>query len=88
MLKSIAAALVLVSSGAIAQDQPAPPPQPQEIPTPEKVMEMLDANKDGFIVREEAKGPLVEYFDIVDFDKDGKISHAELKAAMDAMQQR
>jgi Ca2+-binding EF-hand superfamily protein len=55
------------------------------MPSPEQIMGFLDANTDGFIVKDEAQGPLVDYFDMVDADKDAKISLVELQTAMAAM---
>ena len=45
----------------------------------------MDANGDGFITREEAKGhPMLEKnFDAIDTNKDGKLSREEMKAAHD-----
>jgi Ca2+-binding EF-hand superfamily protein len=45
----------------------------------------MDANKDGFIAKDEAQGPLVQYFTVIDADKDDKISLEELKTAMATM---
>jgi hypothetical protein len=85
MRKSLAilAALVL-SPVAMAQDAPPPPPA-GGTPQPEQIFAFLDANKDGFIGKDEAQGPLVQYFGMIDTDKDDKISMAELKTAMEAM---
>jgi hypothetical protein len=85
MRKSLAilAALVL-SPVAMAQDAPPPPPA-GGTPQPEQIFAFLDANKDGFIAKDEAQGPLVQYFGMIDADKDDKISMAELKTAMEAM---
>jgi Ca2+-binding EF-hand superfamily protein len=55
------------------------------MPSPEEIMGFLDTNQDGFIVKDEAQGPLAQYFDMVDADKDVKISLEELKTAMAAM---
>jgi hypothetical protein len=55
------------------------------MPSPEQIIGFLDANQDGFIAKDEAQGPLVQYFDVVDTDKDSKVSLAELKTAMEAM---
>jgi hypothetical protein len=71
-----AAVLTVLVSPAIAQDEAA-------MPSVEQIMGFLDANKDGFIEKSEAQGPMVEYFDMIDGDKDAKISSAELKTAMD-----
>jgi Ca2+-binding EF-hand superfamily protein len=83
MLKSSAliAASVLASS-AMAQN--APPPG-AGMPSPEQIFAFMDANKDGFIAKDEAKGPMAQHFDHVDGDKDGKISVDELKTVMAAM---
>jgi hypothetical protein len=83
MLKSFTFAATLVAAPAIlAQD--APPPQ-GGMPSPEQIIGFLDADKDGFIAKDEAQGPMVQYFDMIDADKDGKISLEELKTAMAAM---
>jgi Ca2+-binding EF-hand superfamily protein len=74
MILISAAAAALLAAPTIAQDQ---------MPTVEQIMGFLDANKDGFIDKTEAKGPMVEYFDIMDADKDTKISATELQTAMD-----
>lgn len=84
MLKSTAtiAALVLAAT-AIAQNGPAPG---GGLPSAEQIFAFMDADKDGFIAKDEAKGPMAQHFDHVDGDKDGKISADELKTAMAAMQ--
>jgi EF hand len=70
-----AAAIAVLASPAIAQDQ---------MPTTEQIMGFLDANKDGFIDKTEAKGQMADYFDFIDADKDAKVSPAELQTASDA----
>lgn len=85
MLKSIAAvAALILAPVAMAQDAPPPPPS-GGMPQPEQIFAFMDANKDGFIAKEEAQGPLVQYFGNIDTDKDDKITLVELKTAMDAM---
>jgi EF-hand domain len=69
-----AASLMLLSSGAFAQDG---------MPTVEQIMGFLDADQDGFIQESEAQGPLAENFALIDTDKDGKVSPAELQTALD-----
>ena len=77
-------AAFIMSPAVIAQD--APPPAPGGgMPQPEQIFAFLDANKDGFIAKDEAQGQLVEYFGNIDTDKDEKISMVELKTAMEAM---
>ena len=86
MLKTFAAVAVLVLSPvAMAQDAPPPPPPSGGMPQPEQIFAFMDANKDGFIAKEEAQGPMVQYFGNIDADKDEKISLDELKTAMAAM---
>ena len=89
MLKSLAVLSALILSPAVmAQDTPPPPPPPPPsggMPQPEQIFAFMDANKDGFIAKDEAQGPLVQYFGNIDADKDDKISLVELKTAMDAM---
>ena len=85
MLKSLAVLSVLILSPAVmAKDTPPPPPS-GGMPQPEQIFAFMDANKDGFIAKDEAQGPLVQYFGNIDADKDDKISLVELKTAMDAM---
>lgn len=52
-----------------------------ERPTPEAMFAQMDANQDGKIAKEEAKGPLAEEFAKIDADADGFISLEEMKAA-------
>jgi hypothetical protein len=85
MLKSLALlSALLLSPAVMAQDAPPPPPS-GGTPQPEQIVAFMDANKDGFIAKDEAQGPLVQYFAIIDADKDDKISLEELKTAMAAM---
>ena len=87
MKKSIAVFAVLTFASAAMAQQDSPPPMPPGggMPSPEQIFAFMDANKDGFIAQDEAKGPLAQNFDYVDGDKDGKISPDELKTAMAAM---
>lgn len=86
MLKSVTAtSLLLLSAAAYAQDEPASPPTGGGMPSPDQIFGFLDGDKDGFIARAEAQGPLGQHFDMVDADKDSKISVVELKTAMAAM---
>jgi Ca2+-binding EF-hand superfamily protein len=70
-----AASLMLLSTTAFAQDG--------AMPSAEQIMGFLDGDQDGFIQESEAQGPLAENFALIDTDKDGKISPAELQAALD-----
>ena len=47
-------------------------------PSPEQLMGRLDANKDGKISKDEARGPMSEDFDKLDVDKDGALTSEEL----------
>ena len=85
MLKTFAAVAALVLSPAVlAQDAPPPPPS-GGMPQPEQIFAFMDSNKDGFIAKDEAQGPMVQYFGNIDADKDEKITLDELKTAMAAM---
>jgi hypothetical protein len=82
---AILAALTLASAATAQQDSPPPMAPGGGMPSPEQIFAFMDANKDGFIAKDEAKGPLEQNFDYVDGDKDGKISPDELKTVMAAM---
>jgi Ca2+-binding EF-hand superfamily protein len=73
----------VITLGANANAQSAQ----QRKPSPEKVMERLDTNKDGSLDKEEVKkakkGKLFEHFDKIDKDSDGLISIKELTAVFD-----
>jgi len=57
MLKSFAVLSALILSPvAMAQDTPPPPPS-GGMPQPEQIFTFMDANKDGFIAKDEAQGP-------------------------------
>lgn len=87
MLKSIAipTALILAPAAIAQQDAPLPMAPGGGMPSPEQIFAFMDANKDGFIAKDEAKGPMAQHFDHLDADKDGKIALPELKTAMSAM---
>ena len=76
---AVAAALLAAAGAASAQ-----------MPTPADMIKSWDKNGDGAVTRDEwtAAGRPAERFDIVDANKDGKITAAELEAAMAAMRQR
>lgn len=61
-----------------------------QMPTPADMIKSWDKNGDGTVTRDEwtAAGRPAERFDIIDANKDGKITAAELEAAMAAMRQR
>jgi EF hand domain-containing protein len=75
-----AAAALLASAGAASAQMPAPG----------DLIKAWDRDGDGAVSKEEwtAAGRPAERFDVVDKDKDGKITAAELEAAMAAMKQR
>ena len=77
MRSTLPIAALLVASLAQAGD--TPPPGPGRYP--------MDANKDGFVTREEAQSfPMLSaQFDAVDTNKDGKLDTAEMDAHRQAM---
>ena len=52
-----------------------------ERPNPEEMFAQMDANNDGKLSKDEAKGPLSEKFSEIDTNSDGFISKEELKNA-------
>jgi hypothetical protein len=77
---AIATTCGLIGAPSFAQTGPTatPPAAADKTARPR-----MDANGDGFITREEAKGrPMLEKnFDAIDTNKDGKLSREEMKAA-------
>lgn len=75
-----AAAALLASAGAAFAQMPAPA----------DIIKNWDKNGDGAVDKAEwtAAGRPAERFDAIDANKDGKITAAELDAAMAAMRQR
>jgi Ca2+-binding EF-hand superfamily protein len=75
-----AGATLLASAGAASAQMPAPA----------DIIKQWDKDGDGAVSKEEwiAAGRPAERFDLVDANKDGKITAEELTAAMKAMQQR
>ena len=75
-----ATVVVLAAAGAASAQMPAPA----------DMITSWDKNGDGAVTRDEwtAAGRPAERFDIIDANKDGKITAAELEAAMAAMRQR
>lgn len=73
------AAILAVAGAASAQ-----------MPAPADMIKNWDKNGDGAVTKDEwaAAGRPAERFDIVDADKDGKITAAELEAAMAAMRRQ
>lgn len=76
-----AAAAVAVAAAGVAQAQ---------MPAPADLIKNWDKNGDGAVDKGEwtAAGRPAERFDAVDANKDGKITAAELEAAMAAMRAR
>jgi hypothetical protein len=74
--------LALLSVAIVSIAQAGDPPQPAQSRHPQ-----ADANGDGIITREEAKGHrrLEANFDELDTNKDGQLDAAELNSGRDAM---
>lgn len=61
-----------------------------QMPAPADIVKAWDKDGDGAVSKDEwvAAGRPAERFDLVDADKDGKVTTAELEAAFKAMQQQ
>jgi len=70
----LAAAAMAVAAPAMAADGPPPGM------TPESVVAMSDANKDGAVTKDETERWPAGTFDRADANKDGKVTVDELKA--------
>ena len=84
-LSAIAAfAIALLSTPALAQQQPPSGHQPG------RFFDATDTNKDGVITKAEwdAAGRRPEGFAMMDTDKDGKVTKEEGRAAMQKMMQQ
>ena len=53
----------------------------KERPSYEELLEDMDADEDGKLSKDEAKGPLNDHFDEIDKDEDGYITEEEFKKA-------
>ncbi len=87
MQKSIVAFVFIIAAPAVMAQQDAVPPMSPGggLPSAEQIVAFMDSDKDGFIAKAEAKGPMVQHFDLIDADKDGRVSGQELKTAMAAL---
>lgn len=77
--------------GLAAQAQPKAGPgngSKGERPTPAQIVERMDADSNGSISADEARGPLAEHFDKADIDGSGEITLRELAVARSERQQR
>lgn len=86
-MKIKAILLVLATAAlipAIAQAKPDGERQGGKRPSPEKMLERLDADSSGSISKEEAPERMQEHFDKIDGNGDGQITAEELKAAAEA----
>jgi hypothetical protein len=53
-------------------------------PTPAQIIDRLDADQNGTLSQDEAKGPLAKKFDTIDVNGDGEIDANELELAREA----
>jgi len=53
----------------------------KERPSYEELLEDMDADEDGKLSKDEAKGPLNDHFDEIDKDEDGYITEEEFENA-------
>src|SRR4051812_46779626 len=81
----LAVPVTLIQTGC-ASDRPPPPSVPSarsdlgSVPnrlSPSAFRE-FDRNHDGYLSKDEARGPLAAYFDDLDKDRDGRLSPAEV----------
>jgi Ca2+-binding EF-hand superfamily protein len=81
--------LLLLATDGQTQTKDAKDPKKLPGKTPDEIVEFLlkqmDADKDGKISREEAKGKLAESFDKIDANKDGYLDRKELRALAERM---
>src|SRR5436309_1950055 len=83
----VVAALIGLTFMSEAADPPKGKlPQGDPDKVADMILERMDANKDGKISKDEAKGPLAERFDQIDRNKDGFIDRDELKQMVRTMQ--
>lgn len=77
---------ILVAMGLATMAAPAF----AQMPPPADIVKAWDKDGDGAVSKEEwvAAGRPADRFDIVDANKDGKVTVEELEAAFKAMQQR
>lgn len=69
------------SQSESGDDQPAAP----RTPSAAQIIEQSDKDGDGKLSKDEVQGPMADYFDVTDSDKDGFISSSELTAAFSRM---
>lgn len=84
MSKILAAAAAAAALAAVAGAAHA------QMPAPADIIKAWDKDGDGAVSKDEwtAAGRPAERFDMVDANHDGKVTAAELEAAMAAMRQR
>lgn len=90
LLVALASLTTLGASAALAQQEGPPPGAPRQMPAPEDVLKRWDTNSDGVVDKAEwtAQGRPEDRFAMMDADKDGKITLAELKTAFEQMRAR
>ncbi len=69
------------SQSESGDDQPAAP----RTPSAAQIIKQSDKDGDGKLSKDEVQGPMADYFDVTDSDKDGFISSSELTAAFSRM---
>lgn len=80
----------ILFAAATAAVLAAAAPALAQMPAPADIVKAWDSDGDGAVSKAEwvAAGRPAERFDLVDRDKNGKVTVAELEAAVQAMRQR
>lgn len=87
LLVALASITTVAASGAALAQQDGPP---RQMPAPEDVFKRWDTNSDGAVDKAEwtGAGRPEDRFAMIDGDKDGKVTLAELKTAFEQMRAR
>ncbi len=88
LLLILSAALLPLGAQAKPEGVPADGKGKKGPPSPEQIIERMDADKNGTISKEEAKGPLAKNFDKIDANSDGQLDKKELRTVQKKRQKQ